>query len=77
MKYSCIIFHWACTKLVWLIMPFIFPTFLERSRGIDLLSILCVGKLRPKETTETHNWGERARKGSKSRANLRKCTLMG
>lgn len=35
--------------MVWLIMPFIFPTFLERSRGIDLLSILCVGKLRLKE----------------------------
>ena len=49
-------------------MPFIFPSFLERSRGIDLLSILYVGKLRLKETRETHSCGERASYSSKSRA---------
>lgn len=63
MKFSCIIFHQAYARLVRITMPFIFSTFLERHRRINLLSILCVGKLRPREATETHHSGEKAKQG--------------
>lgn len=66
MKFSCIIIHWACVRLVCLVMPFIFPTFLERGRGINLLSVLYVEKLKPRETTETHSCRKRASKGPKA-----------
>lgn len=42
----------------------IFPAFLEKTGGINLLSTLYVGKARLRGATEARNVGERARKGS-------------
>lgn len=51
--------------------PFSFLFFLEWSRGINLLSILCGRKLKLGGATEIQNCGERTRAG------LRKYMLMG
>ena len=57
-------------------MPFIFQTFLERSRGIDLLSILRVGKLRLKELQRLTAAGKEPVIAAKQ-GHLRTCALMG
>lgn len=62
MQISGVTLHQARAKLLRFMMPFIFPIF-EWNTGINLLSLLCVGKLRLREATETPNYGERAKQG--------------
>ena len=66
MQFFSIIFHRLRAKLARLMKPLIFPAFSEKTRGINLVSPLYVGEGRLRGATETHNDGERARKGSKA-----------
>lgn len=65
MKFSRITIHWACVRLVCLVMPFIFLTFLERARGINRLSVLYVEKLRPREAQRLTAVGKEPVKATK------------